>query len=655
MTKLSRGWFLHALLLAAAFVILAWPLALNAGLVAGAIGAVIGTVIAEAMVANRYRAWVPWAFGISVAILGWLTTKLLLASSTFATALTPSATMHVAEMLRWSTSAIGACVILRGTALRLRVALALEGSVAVAAVVSTVAAHRDGMIARPLEISDWFWRQGIDPVVAFLAVGVGASILLAGLLLHGRSRRRALIQLGLVLLLAIFMASQLHSRDPSVAQKNAVGGPLQAKKDNPDRNGARGSEGGKGGQSQEPSNNDLPEAGQQGRNRPTAIVVFHKDVQPSGGIFYFRHAAFSQFNGSRLVEATLAGVDPDGRSDFPAVRREVEGVPPGALSRTEVATDVALLTRHSRMFVLNDAVEVAPKQNPDPARFRRAYSVVSKVLTGDPTELVERQAGRPDWPDRTWELYTELPRDERYHELAASLQSRLRERFNRSPLALALTVKKYLEETTTYSFSRKYQGDEPTAEFLFSEDRKGYCVHLAHAAAYLMRALGLPARVSAGYAVEAQNMGGGSSLLIKQGDAHAWAELYLDGVGWIPIEVTPEKTEVEPSPFEERDLQQLLGEMARRESRTERTPAAGWPVMQWRCVRFGPVCRGCSSRSSRSRMWSKPGGSQRRTCSAVPDTRTARRSTGSAPSDGCVGMANPGSASRRASRMSPLV
>ncbi|MEL7370690.1 MAG: transglutaminase-like domain-containing protein, partial [Myxococcota bacterium] len=326
---------------------------------------------------------------------------------------------------------------------------------------------------------------------------------------------------------------------------------------------------------------DLPEASRQGDGRPTAVVVFHRDVRPSGGVFYFRQAAFSQFNGSRLVTTSRLNVDPGTRVDFPYERRVVDSPPADPMGRTDIALDIAWLTPHPRLFALSDPVEVAPRANPDPGRFVRAYSVVSRVLTADYEMFIDAPAGDPDWDDEVWQAYTELPRDERYHRLAASLQSRLRDKFNQSPLALALTVKQYLEETTTYSFARRYEGDEPTAEFLFSEDRKGYCVHLAHAAAYLMRALGLPTRVSSGYAVEATNMGGGSSLLIKSADAHAWAELYLRGVGWIPIEVTPEKTDVKPKPFEEQDLQQLLGEMARREAPTDRTPPSGVRIMDF--------------------------------------------------------------------------
>ena len=309
-TRLSRGWFLHALLLAAAFIILAWPLALNVGLAAGAVGAIIGTLIAEAMVANRYRHWVLWAFGIAVAMLGWFVARGLLASVFFASSLSPSAASHVGEMLRWSTLAVGACLILRGTALRLRVALAVEGSVAVAAVVSTVAAHRDGMIARPLEVSDWFWRQGLDPVVAFLGVGVGAASparWVAAARSFAQTRDHS-VDVGAVAR-GLHGQSNSQHRPHHQAEKRGWGPaakkPRTIRTERPVRRRAAGS-----GQSDSQQNNDLPENNQNGHNRPAAVVVFRKDVRPAGGVFYFRHGAFSQFNGSRLVQATMAGVGP---------------------------------------------------------------------------------------------------------------------------------------------------------------------------------------------------------------------------------------------------------------------------------------------------------------------------------------------------------
>lgn len=570
--------FLHGVLLAAAFLIFAWTLVLAPGLIAGAVSAFAGAYVSEHLVRRRYRLPVILFGSILLLAGGAILVEAIVSSQTLARMLSPTTALHTADVVRWGSVALSASVALRSTAIRYRVTLALEGTVVVLAVATTVAAHRDGMIARPLEVSDWFWTQGIDPVTAFLGIGLCAAVLLAGVLAYGRSIGRTLVQLLLVLILGFFVASKIQSRDPDVKPKNAIGGELEAKKDKDHKGEPRS--GGRGGSSRDdrdqPFEDDLPRGGQGGRNKPSAVVVFHKDVRPFGGIFYFRHGAFSQFNGIRLVEASRQDVDQDARHGFPVVEQEVPGPQAEAAGRTLVATDVALMTHHSRAFALVDPVEVAPMPNPEPARFRRAYRVVSNVLEVSLDELLGDRPGNPDWSDEVWEHYTEVPKDDRYHRLAAELRANLRAEYQGDPIAQAMIVKRYLEKEATYSFARNYSGSEdPTAEFLFSDDKKGYCVHLAHATAYLLRAMGVPARVSAGYAVPAENLAGGSALLIKNGDAHAWAEIYLERFGWVQIEVTPEKTDVQPQQFAEKDLQQLLGEMARKEGRRERQTYQG--------------------------------------------------------------------------------
>lgn len=572
---------LHALLLAAAAAVFAQGLTLPSGLGAAMAGAFAGSLCAERLERRRYRLFAVVALGILVAGLGLGLTGLLLGTPGLASAVGPTRTMVLGEIVRWASAAFGAALLLRAAALRYRAALAIEGSVAVLVVASTVSAHRDGMIARPLELSDWFWRQGIDPVYAFLGVGVLGAMLLAGLLAYGRSARRTLAQLLVVLVVGLLLSSRMESVELDAPQKNPVGTELGKKKDGkrdgPAAQGGGGS--GQGDQERQSKDSDLPPPPKQsGRsNRPAAVVVFHRDVQPFGGVFYFRHAAFSQFNGARLVEATDFGRDPDARYDQARSRKmTIEGQHVGGDGRVAVATDVALMTEHTRTFALTDAEEVEPIPNPEPARFRRAYRVLSHVVEdGGIDRFLERRPGDPSWSDSAWEHYTEVPRDERYHDLARRLQAQVKPAYQSDPFALALMVKDYLQTNTIYSFKRRYEGDDPTAEFLFSEEKRGYCVHLAHSAAYLLRALGVPTRVSAGYAVMAKNLGSGSALLVKEGDAHAWAEVHLEGVGWVPIEVTPERTDVEPQPFEEKDLQQLLGEMARKEGRFERDDGQG--------------------------------------------------------------------------------
>jgi hypothetical protein len=564
---------LHAFLLATALVVFAWPIALPSGLIVGALGAAYGSQLASRLVERRYRLFAILLFALGVLLSGALVIYLVSTVELVAGLLSPVAALHLLEALRWGSVALSGALALRAIGIRYRAALAMEGGVVVLAVATTVAAHRDGMIARPLEISDWFWTQGIDPVLAFLMIGLVGALLLAGILAYGRSSKRTLAQLVFVLFLGIFLAIGVHGADVATLRKNPSGTALDSKSENrPGQNGGGGSSKGESAKDNDP----LPSNNQSNQQRPAAIVVFHKDVTPAAGVFYFRHAAFSQYNGIRLVETSRSDVDQDAVRNFPSMRQDVPQTIKDSSARTLVATDVALLTDHNRLFALTDASELSPMPNPEPARFRRAYHVVSSVVTEGYQNLLGSTPGDPGWADEVWEYYTELPKDERYRKLADEIRESLRPEYREDPVAEALSVKRYLEENATYSFARSYEGSEdPTAAFLFSYDKRGYCVHLAHAATYLLRALGVPARVSAGYAVPASNLGGGSALLIKSGDAHAWAEMYLTGIGWVPVEVTPEKTDIKPSSFREKDLQQLLGEMARKEGRDSRDSYQG--------------------------------------------------------------------------------
>jgi transglutaminase-like putative cysteine protease len=69
------------------------------------------------------------------------------------------------------------------------------------------------------------------------------------------------------------------------------------------------------------------------------------------------------------------------------------------------------------------------------------------------------------------------------------------------------------------------------------DTRRGFCGHFASAYATLMRAVGIPARVVTGYLGGEWNPVGGY-LIVRQSDAHAWTEIWLDGRGWIRVDPT---------------------------------------------------------------------------------------------------------------------
>jgi transglutaminase-like putative cysteine protease len=87
--------------------------------------------------------------------------------------------------------------------------------------------------------------------------------------------------------------------------------------------------------------------------------------------------------------------------------------------------------------------------------------------------------------------------------------------------------------------------DNPVDEFLF-ESRRGFCEHYASSFVTMMRVAGIPARLVTGYQGGEINPLGGH-LVVRQSDAHAWAEVWLSGEGWVRIDptaaVAPERIE----------------------------------------------------------------------------------------------------------------
>jgi transglutaminase-like putative cysteine protease len=87
-----------------------------------------------------------------------------------------------------------------------------------------------------------------------------------------------------------------------------------------------------------------------------------------------------------------------------------------------------------------------------------------------------------------------------------------------------------------YTLEPPLLGTHGVDEFLFGA-RQGFCEHYASSFVFLMRAAGIPARVVTGY------LGGeynaiGNYYIVRQSDAHAWAEVWLPGQGWVRIDPT---------------------------------------------------------------------------------------------------------------------
>ena len=103
-------------------------------------------------------------------------------------------------------------------------------------------------------------------------------------------------------------------------------------------------------------------------------------------------------------------------------------------------------------------------------------------------------------------------------------------------------VREVLRDEMTYTEtpSAAPEGEDPLTWFL-TGGREGNAVQYASAAAMALRAHGIPARYCEGYLLTAAQVQAaeGGAVTLTGANAHAWCEAYFDGVGWLPVDVTP--------------------------------------------------------------------------------------------------------------------
>ena len=557
---------LRAVVLALATPVLVWAVATGAALFAASASAFAGALVAARLArpaagrALRLRAV---ALGsLVLAGLGWVVARLLLWSGT-ASLLGATLTIDLSQVIFCSAAVFAAVVTLRLAVERHPTAAVLEIGIVAAAFATGLAAHRNGMVNRPLLIGDWAWIQGIDPTLVFLVLGGGCVLLLAALLVtEQRVRRLPLHFAGLAAVAAVLLLLIRTSGLPEPRVPADLGLTGEAEQ----------SEQSSGENTDDLEMRDLPfkdQYSQAGQQAPVAVVLLRDDYSPPSGVYYFRQSVFSQYNGRRLVQSVRDDVDRDIVRQFPSAPFEVPQRPPESRHRASLRTSVGLIVDHVKPFALDSPVRFVPTQNPSPLRFQRTFDAVSLVPTLTYDDMLGEEAGHKDWSDEIWAHYTETPDDARYRDLADETVKILNPEYRDDPLGRALAVKMFLDENGKYSRkSRHADADDPAASFLFG-DLTGYCVHFAHASVYLLRSLGIPARVAAGYAVPEDVRADGSALMIQGLNAHAWPEVYLDAVGWVVVDLAPQTVLDEMAPQPDPALQQMLADLLRGEASLE--------------------------------------------------------------------------------------
>ena len=133
---------------------------------------------------------------------------------------------------------------------------------------------------------------------------------------------------------------------------------------------------------------------------------------------------------------------------------------------------------------------------------------------------------------RDW--YSRTPDDS--NRRTAELAKQMRAEAGTNQAFIEAVLNKFHEEEFFYTLKPPPLGNNPVDRFLF-ESRRGFCEHYASAFSVMMRSVGIPTRIVLGYhGGEINPMGG--HLIVRQSDAHAWTEVWLDGVGWYRVDPT---------------------------------------------------------------------------------------------------------------------
>lgn len=249
-----------------------------------------------------------------------------------------------------------------------------------------------------------------------------------------------------------------------------------------------------------------------------ALRVYFDEAPPPQRDLYFRAIVLDEFDGATWRRSR--------RGDFLRAEEAERNGPPVDYTVTIEPTD-------RRWLPALDLATVAPHG----AHFTATRELVSDAPVGQAREYRVRSSTRytlaPTLAARERERALELP--EAFNPRTRALATNWRNdgRDDEAVMRAALDL---FHASFTYTLSPPLLGRNSVDEFLF-ETQKGFCEHYASSFVFLMRAAGIPARVVTGYQGGWWNATG-QYLLVRNSDAHAWSEIWLEGRGWIRVDPT---------------------------------------------------------------------------------------------------------------------
>ncbi|MET9699189.1 DUF3488 and transglutaminase-like domain-containing protein [Streptomyces sp. NPDC006529] len=263
---------------------------------------------------------------------------------------------------------------------------------------------------------------------------------------------------------------------------------------------------------------------------------------------YLRILSLDQFDGVKWEASARPLSDvPQRLPDPPGLSRELrEG---SGEIRTSISASDTYAQRYLPMPYPATAVEVRGRWRFEPVgrtlvgeqlgkdKYQNAqgaqYTVRSVELRPTADQLAAAPAAAPSVLGENTRLPDNLP-------AVVSETARKVTQGARGDYAKAVKLQDYFAVDGGFTYDTKVasgSGSQAIARFL--ADKRGFCIHFSFSMATMARSLGIPARVAVGFAPGTRQTDG--SVVVTMRDAHAWPELYFEGVGWTRFEPTPQR------------------------------------------------------------------------------------------------------------------
>lgn len=284
------------------------------------------------------------------------------------------------------------------------------------------------------------------------------------------------------------------------------------------------------------------DAGTQPVNR-LVMTVTPVDFPKRGGRFYWRSIVYQTYRErswsapeGQVIEFTpgdgdLLSLDQSGRETV-----EVYFAPQSAALKTLYVPPEPVWVNRSAEFkgtiIAGEPVDLFSVELSDYVFQGESYLTKTSIASPSATQLREAGETYPDWVS---ERYLQLPETvtDRTLRLAETITDGLE-----NPYDKAVAVTRWLRSNIEYSrvIDPPPENREPIDWFLF-EYGVGFCNYYASAEVIMLRSLGIPARVAAGFA-RGEYQPSTATYDVYSEDSHSWPEVYFPGIGWVEFEPT---------------------------------------------------------------------------------------------------------------------